>query len=640
VTFPHGVVVAIYAALAGILVGVIVAAGFGALNSEWVAATSAVVPILVAFLAASQQPRQPAAQVTATDLAARFAPQVLDQWTREARRRGLDRDTRMAVRWRAHDRSAGSLADLTERVGREVAGNQVPRLVITGEMGGGKTAACVLLVVEIAERHALLPVMFQLASWDMTVPLRTWMARQLPALLSGLGQSNQDEEVAQILIDRHIIPLLDGLDEVGDPAVALKAIDEEMRGQPFVLTCRTAAFAAANARHLLHRVTTVELLPLTAAEVGAILLDYEPLGSGGPLPTLAAVLDAEPDGALAAALSTPFMVSLARDARVSAAELPAGPDEIRQYLLGAYVRKSCGDDDRKLRYLRFLAQQTDNAGRMAWWRLNQAVPKAYSFIAALAVAIPVCSGLAAAFFALFDQALLGFFIGLGAAVTGACVAELLPRDPPRAARLRLRSLRVPSVTGLMRTLGFGLVGASVVAVMAATLYRSARYPVIGAVMSGLTYAAAYYVIQPNDPLRAVTPMSVLIADRFTVFRSCLAGAIPGAITGAYLGSEGHAGHRAYLDSLAILRYPSWELALLGAAAGFVLSGVGLGLAASGSSAWGGFNWTRIWLAFRGSTPLRLMGFLQWAYQQGILRQVNGYYEFRHQLLERYLQDQR
>jgi hypothetical protein len=72
----------------------------------------------------------------------------------------------------------------------------------------------------------------------------------------------------------------------------------------------------------------------------------------------------------------------------------------------------------------------------------------------------------------------------------------------------------------------------------------------------------------------------------------------------------------------------------------VLSGVGLGLAASGSSAWGGFNWTRIWLAFRGSTPLRLMGFLQWAYQQGILRQVNGYYEFRHQLLERYLQDQR
>src|SRR2546423_5027355 len=105
-------------------------------------------------------------------------------------------------------------------------------------------------------------------------------------------------------------------------------------------------------------------------------------------------------------------------------------------------------------------------------------------------------------------------------------------------------------------------------------------------------------------------MSVLIADRFSVFRSWLAGAIHGAITGAYLGSQGRAGHRAYLDSLAIVRYSSWELALLGAAAGFVLSGVGLGLAASGSSAWGGFNWTRIWLALRGSTPLRLMGFLQ------------------------------
>lgn len=638
-TFPRSVVVAIYAALTAILIGALIAAGFGALNSEWVAATSAAVPILVAFLAASQQPRQPAAQVTATDLAARFAPRVLEQWTREARRRGLDRDTRMAVRWRGHDGSAGSIADLTERVGREVAGNQPPRLVITGEMGGGKTGVCVLLVVELAERHALLPVMFQLASWDMTMPLRTWMARQLPALLSGLGHGHQDQAVAEILVERHIMPLLDGLDEVGDPALALKSIDEEMRGQPFVLTCRTAAFAA-NAGHLLHRVTTVELLPLTAAEVRAILLDYEPPGTGGPLPTLAAMLDAEPDGALAVALSTPFMVSLARDARVTAAELPADPDDIRQYLLGAFVRKSCGDDDRKQRYLRFLARQTDSAGRLAWWQLDRVVPKVTSLIAALAVGIPVCSGLAAAFFALFHQALLGFLIGLGAAVAGVCVAELLPRDQPRAARLRLRSLRVPSTTSLARTLGFGLVGASVVAVMAAILYRSAQYPVIGAVVSGLTYAAAYYVIQPNDPLKAVTPMSLLVADRFTVFRSWLAGAIPGAITGAYLGSEGHAGHRAYLDNLAILRYSSWQLALLGAAAGFVLSGVGLGLATSGSSAWGGFIWTRIWLAFRGFTPLRLMRFLQWAYQQGILRQANGYCEFRHQLLEQYLQDQR
>src|SRR5260370_19676879 len=106
-------------------------------------------------------------------------------------------------------------------------------------------------------------------------------------------------------------------------------------------------------------------------------------------------------------------------------------------------------------------------------------------------------------------------------------------------------------------------------------------------------------------------MSLLVADCFTVFRSLLAGAIPGAIAGAYLGAEEHAGHRAYLDNLAILRYSSWQLALLGAAAGFVLSGVGLGLATSGSSAWGGFIWTRIWLAFRGFTPLRLMRFLQW-----------------------------
>jgi hypothetical protein len=33
-----------------------------------------------------------------------------------------------------------------------------------------------------------------------------------------------------------------------------------------------------------------------------------------------------------------------------------------------------------------------------------------------------------------------------------------------------------------------------------------------------------------------------------------------------------------------------------------------------------------------------MSFLNDAYKRGILRQVNGYYEFRHQILQRYLND--
>ncbi len=159
-------------------------------------------------------------------------------------------------------------------------------------------------------------------------------------------------------------------------------------------------------------------------------------------------------------------------------------------------------------------------------------------------------------------------------------------------------------------------------------------------LSGLTFALARYLSQPNDPLKVVTPGTLLRTDRTAVLYAALAGAIPGALTGAYLGLSFRAGHRPSLDSLDILRFPSVTLALLGAASGCVLSGAGLGLMAMGSSSWGRFIWTRLWLAGRGSTPLRLMTFLQDAYRRGILRQANGYYEFRHRTLRDYLAESR
>jgi hypothetical protein len=58
--------------------------------------------------------------------------------------------------------------------------------------------------------------------------------------------------------------------------------------------------------------------------------------------------------------------------------------------------------------------------------------------------------------------------------------------------------------------------------------------------------------------------------------------------------------------------------------------------ANGWSASGRFLSARIWLALRGSLPFDIMGFLQDAYKHGVLRQFNGYYEFRHQILQRYL----
>lgn len=658
-----GFVAVIYAALIAILVGVLVA-GFTLRAAQWIAVATAIVPILT-FLILSLQAAaaRDAPETRAHKLADQLAPQIWDDWKADLPVRGLDERRRMEVRWRLAEGSnpgtdltanlphEGVVDQLTKVIGDDVASGRLPRLVVTGEMGGGKSAACVLLVVELAERHARLPVLFQLATWDPRTSVMAWMAGQLPDMYPAIDNTKYGRKVATILVRRHILPILDGLDEVSDTPLALKVIDDELSGRPFVMTCRTAEFREANAGHVLHQALIAELQPLRADEVTAILRAYEPLDAHGPLGTLVRELRERPHGALADALSTPFMVSLARATRASAAELPPDAAAIRQHLLGSFVQRAYSDSEpfppgqepllaitpaQARRYLRFLARHTDAAGRLAWWRLHLVVPRALFLVVAVVVAGTVCSGLAAGLFALFDRPWLGLAIGLGAGIVGAFIVELIPQDDPRHARPRFRSVRAPAPRELARTLGFGFMGAAALATMTWALYGPAQYTVIGAVLSGITFAIARYISQPNDPLKVVTPMSLLLADRAAVAYSWLVGAVPGALTGCYLGYSFHTGHRASLGTLAILRYPPPVLALLGAAGGCVLSGAGLGLMALGSSAWGRFIWTRLFLAARGLTPPRLMVFLQDACRRGVLRQVNGYYEFRHQMLARYL----
>ena len=113
--------------------------------------------------------------------------------------------------------------------------------------------------------------------------------------------------------------------------------------------------------------------------------------------------------------------------------------------------------------------------------------------------------------------------------------------------------------------------------------------------------------------------------------------MPGACTGAYLGADFTEGHRHRLDDAGwIVHLPRGADALLGAANGALLSATGLALMAAGSSSWGRFVAARAWLALRRRTPWRLVAFLEDARHREVLREVNGYYEFRHRLLQRHL----
>jgi hypothetical protein len=655
-------------ALAAVVVGLMVAAILNVLGDQWIAVGSAAITVLGLILAYWQaRTVRLDAKERAQELAGQLPAQVVSDWKAELPNRSLDEHgRRMNVWWRLADGSnpdaelaaelgtEGTLGQLIDCLRQDVGRGRQPRLVITGQMGAGKTAACIRLIIELAERDACLPVLIPLAAWDGRTPLTEWMARQLPEVLRIPGTSRYDQQVARMLADRHILPVLDGLDEgradAARIAAALRSIDSQLRGKPFVLTCRTEDFSHANQGGVLHLATIVELQPMTADEVADVLLKYEPPSVHGPLSQLAAKLRDQPTGPLAEALSTPFMVSLARDtggrplAGPEDGQAPDTAEAYRQRLLGAFVAQAYESGvpvapERALHYFRFLAQhtdRTDQAGRLAWWLLRQEMPRAVFLVANICLAGPASAGMAALFFALFDRPWLGFWIGLVMGVVGALLVELTDQDQPRRARPRLRSKRVPHADDLARIAAFGLTGGLSLAIGAWILYSGARYVVIGGVLAALTFAVGRYLTEPNDPLTALTPDNLLRADRASVWYAWLAGAVPGALIGAYLGFVFHAAHRPAFDSLGILRFPSPTAALIGAAYGALLSGYGVAAMAIGSGAWSRFIVTRLWLARRGLTPVRLMGFLDDAYQRQVLRQANGYYEFRHRTLQRYL----
>lgn len=663
--FRRGSVTAwIIGALITILIGLMIAAIFGVLGDQWIAVASAAITVLGLLLVYwQQQAGRPGPVERAQELAKQLAAQVVSDWTAELPNRGLEEHgRRMNLRWRLADGSnpdaelaaelgtEGTLGQLIDSLRRDVDRGKLPRVALTGQMGAGKTAACILLIIGLAERNASLPVLFPLATWDGRIPLDEWMARQLPEVLGIPGTTRYDQQVAIALVRRNILPVLDGLDEgrtePAHIATALRSIDTQLSGRPFVLTCRSEEFTRANHGGALHQATIAELQPLGADEVADVLLRYEPASVHGPLAPLVATLKDEPGGPVAEALSTPFMVSLARDTGClpDASPGPRAPDAaeaFRQRLLGAFVARAYERDsaivpEQAQHYFRFLARHTDQAGRLAWWLLYRDMPRAVFLVINLCLAGPVTAGLGALFFALYDRPWLGFWIGLGAGAGGALLLELADQDQPRRAMPKFRSKRVPPAEDLARIVVFGLTGGLPLAVGSWILYSNTRYVIIGAVLAALSFAVGRYLSEPNDPLAAVTPDNLLRADRASVWYAWLAGAAPGALIGAYLGFAFHGAHRPAFDTLGILRFPSPVLALLGAAYGCVLSGYGLAALAIGSGSWGRFIVTRLWLTRRGSAPLRLMRFLDDAYQRQVLRQANGYYEFRHRSLQRYL----
>ncbi len=630
----------------------------------------------VALLISMRQPSpigEPATREEVEAYAAKLVAEVKSLTASEVIIRGLQEDQPDPVSWRvesmpaAGDPLAGALpseGDLIRLIDGFVRCGQRRRMVVIGDAGSGKSSLSLLLALALTEPVSSrpVPVLLPMSSWEPGMTLRGWISHRLVEEYPFLGPAGQQESGVAVavaaLFDRDLIlPVFDGLDELTENrhVEVLAAINADVWSRSFVLTCRTKEFTRADAR-LLNRPLVVRLLPVDAATAARYLADRE--DSPDLTPLLSSLAD-DPQGAPAAALSTPFMLFLARTQYAHGSPLPAeligagNRQEIESHLISAFIptvfgpglsaRKGPWDPARAEKWLAFVAAHLRrlHTTEFAWWELHRAIDRRVSRVTATVLGGLACTLLGTIMFGLFGRPWFGLLFGLATGVGGANLVSSAKQEPPRQAMPSLFNQKL-SASSLLRSVGFGAIGAVTAGLIVAILYDGIGYVLFSGLVFGFIFGIARLLNLPAVPKEAGTPDGALRNDRTAVLYGWGLGAVAGLLVGGFLGSAvGTAlagGIRKDLESRNawILTLETWQHVLLGAGVGCLLGMAGLGMTAQASSALGRFTTTRLWLWLRGHTPLRFMTFLREAYKRGILRRAGPFYQFRHELLYEHL----
>ncbi|MFM9700255.1 NACHT domain-containing protein [Streptomyces europaeiscabiei] len=294
------------------------------------------------------------------------------------------------------------------------------RLVALGPAGSGKTTFAVLLTLGLLrtrEESDPVPVLLSLTSFDPArESARDWLSRQLAADYPGLADAEAygPTAIEDLLAGHHVLPVLDGLDELPAAAHAdvLAALNDTLDADtPLVLTCRTSAYTTAVAHvGVLAGAAVIEPAPVHPADALSLLrLATSPGPRHGRWDELARHVSQNADGPAAKALASPLMVGLAR---VVYADAVGDPSEladhgrfptasaIEQHLLDSLVSalytrayrmqpaRRRWDPARAHIYLTHLADglRSQETHDLAWWQLYRWTPLAHAWSrAALAV---------------------------------------------------------------------------------------------------------------------------------------------------------------------------------------------------------------------------------------------------------------
>jgi len=592
---------------------------------------------------------------------------VQKQWTAEGYRRGLEDPHSMPIRWsvdsnisaRAVPKGVPSSGDLATIVAQFVA--RPSRLVVTGGPGSGKTGLCVVLTLELSADqagHGNIPFLVPLASWDhATENLNAWLTRRLAEDYPWLTSPSTygATACAELVAQGRILPILDGLDEVSASSRAdvLKAILQDLAGQPFVLTCRSDEWEVVQASGTFDDLFVIKLLPLESVAAVDYLLEAV---SGNGLERWDDVLTRLSEGTagpVETACTRPWTLFL-----LQAVYRAPGSDpselldadqfptivQIEERLLDGFVHvafttrppppRQVGkppkrwDPDRSENGMIFLAKTLNqrSSRELAWWELAALVPNWFPPVLRVSIAIIVDAALCTILFGLFGRPLFGAVFGLIAgALVGLALGLVSAERPRRLAfwsnrrRFALRSLLLD--TGFILAGGVG--GGGLVAILYGPLCG-----ILAGIAFGSVFALVRRLTEPTEPEIAISPASVFRDDRRSVLYAAGIGWLTGAIVGGLIGGIAGKPH-----SGLILELNTWQRSALGAAVGATLCAAVLGLMMQSNSASGRFVTTQLWFSAKRLTPVPLIAFLEEAHRVGVLRQIGAYYEFRHASLQ-------
>jgi nucleoside phosphorylase len=598
------------------------------------------------------------------DYKAELRRSIRQQWRAEEVRRRLHDPMPIPVRWRVVSAvlavqdhwanvtmgdsradaiiTSGTIADLAQAFLRLPSG----RLVVIGPPGAGKTTSVTRLLLDLIgddRAPGPVPVLLSISSWDPRVSeIHRWLADRLASEHAGLNRYAGDgRTIAMSLVDGgHILPILDGLDEMPRPlrSLAIHRLNASLYlGEPVVVTCRTEEYASAvAAADTITAAGVVELPPLGIDDIAGYLRRTTRPGHGTTSkwdPVLTRLRD-HPDHPrsqeILAALESPLMLSLAREAY---SDTDADPDvlladarfaraeDICLHLLDLAVplayralsRPGLRDAERARQRLANLARMLDRSGtyNLAWWQLIDMAPVA--FAAAIGAAIGAIALFTLSWSNVADIYVRSLLIVLGAAV--GAVVGLRHRPAPTTLRWTVggvvahlrRSIPGPAqIVRLTAPVGWLAWLVGTVSLLIIVLGRAGLPGVgecAGAVL--LVRLLDLWFDVPAEVMAAPTPQALLRTDRATALSR---GGLRAGIVGG---------------TVAIVDGP--------------LVGFGFGMSLLVASviftAWGRFTAVRFWYALSGQLPWRLMSFLEDAARRGVLRQDGAVYQFRHARLQ-------